>query len=401
MISVAEAQAQLIARIAQLPKAATEIISIMESVGRILASDVLAMRDHPPFPASAMDGYAVRWPDVEKLPATLRIIGESHAGQRFLGAVKAGDAVRIFTGAPVPGGADTIIIQEETSRDGDLITITGAPDKVGGHIRNAGLDALKGQTLVRTGEKLTAARAGLIAASAVSAVEVTVKPRVDLVLCGDELRLPGQSLGEDQIVSTNGLMLGAMLREAGADVIGDDHIVPDDKQALIAIFRNSTAQLIVSAGGASVGARDFIQDAIIAAGGTIDFWKIAMRPGKPLMLGSLNDKLILGLPGNPVSAYVGAILFALPAVRALQGALQILPETISANWTHDWSANGARTDFVRVQVERRTTGLAVRAVAMQDSSMLSVLAGADGLAIIEAGAAAVRAGDPVQILMLN
>jgi molybdopterin molybdotransferase len=401
MISVADAQEQLFARIQSLPPLPAQTVLISDAIGRVLAGDVHAVRDHPPFAASAMDGFAVRWADIQTLPARLQIIGESHAGKRFPNHVQAGQAVRIFTGAPVPSGADTVVVQEDTSRTHDQVTILARPDKSGGHVRPAALDAHKGQLLGQSGDTLSPARAGWIAAAAVASVQVVQRPTVDLVMCGDELRLPGQPLGDDQIVSTNGLVLAGMLGAAGADVVGADHIVPDDRDALSAIFTNATAQLIITAGGASVGERDFIQDAIKNAGGTIEFWKIAMRPGKPLMLGSIGDKIIIGLPGNPVSAFVCATLFAVPAVRALQGARHALPKTTPATWLHDWPANGPRQDYVRVTVEQTLTGYGLRALGQQDSSMLSVLAAAEALAVIPAFAEAARPGDPVQMLALR
>jgi molybdopterin molybdotransferase len=400
MIPVATAQEKLLAHVASVPKPPPETLSIAAAIGRILARDVMALRDQPPFAASAMDGYAVRWADVQSLPTTLQVSGESHAGKRYSGSLAQGEAIRIFTGAPVPPGADTILLQEDTSCSGNTVIVSGRPDKLGGHLRPAALDAHQGQLLARAGERLSAARAGWIAAAAVASVNVAPRPRVDLVMCGDELRLPGQSLGADQIVSTNGLVLDSLLRDSGADVVGSDNIIPDDLDALTAVFKNSQAQLIVTAGGASVGARDFVQEAIRNAGGEIDFWKIAMRPGKPLMVGRTGDKIIIGLPGNPVSAFVGAILFALPAIRALQGATDILPKEIPATWSHAGPANGARADYVRVRLKSTAAGLTVEAHAMQDSSMLSVLAAADALAIIPAGSTAFQPGDPVSVILL-
>jgi molybdopterin molybdotransferase len=401
MISVDAAQEQLLARIAALPIHVAQQVRITDAIGRVLAGDVFAARDHPPFAAAAMDGFAVRWSDIQALPTHLRVVGESHAGKRFSGTMHSGQTVRIFTGAPIPAGADTVVTQEDTVRDSDRVHISGRPDKSGGHVRPAGLDARKGQLLAQRGDTLTPARAGWIAASAVATVDTTPRPRVDLVMCGDELRLPGQQLGEDQIVSTNGLLLAAMLTAAGADVVGADHVVPDDLDVLSAIFANAQAQLIVTAGGASVGARDFVQEAIKNAGGTIEFWKIAMRPGKPLMLGSIGDKIIIGLPGNPVSAFVGATLFAVPAVRALQRAIHVLPAPLPASWLHAWPENGPRADYVRVRVDRHAAGFVVQADGVQDSSMLSVLAHAGALAVVPPFAPAAKAGDAVQIILLN
>jgi molybdopterin molybdotransferase len=400
VISVAEAQERLITLIAGLRKHPAETVFVTDSVGRVLAEDIVARRDHPPFAASAMDGYAVRWADIQTLPVQLRCIGESHAGKRFSAAIAPGTCVRILTGAPVPEGADTVVVQEDVTRDGETVSIRARPEKIGGHIRRAGLDCAAGQILAAKGTEITAARACLLAAAAVTHVPVQAKPQVDLLMCGDELRLPGQSLGADQIVSTNGLLLSALLKQAGAHVAGADHIVPDDLAAMTAIIRNSDADMLVTAGGASVGDRDFVQDAIKAAGGTVDCWKIAMRPGKPLMIATLDNKLIIGLPGNPVSAFVGSLLFALPAVRALQGHERPFPEIMHGVWAESRAANGPRADYVRSVVTPAEKGLAVRALPVQDSSMLSVLADATALAIVPANTPAVAAGAPVQFLPL-
>lgn len=400
MISVAAAQERLIALIDALPPTQAEPIFVTDSIGRILAEDVVARRDHPPFAASAMDGYAVQWADIQSLPTELRCVGQSHAGKRFSGNVSPGEAVRIFTGAPVPAGADTVVVQEDVTRAGDKISIAGRPEKAGGHIRRAGLDCAAGSILATTGTELSAPLACLVASAAVMQVMVQKKTQVDLLLCGDELRLPGQTLGADQIVSTNGVLLQALLQKAGAEVAGADHIVPDDLAALTAVLRHSDAQLIVTAGGASVGERDFLQEAIRAAGGTLDFWKIAMRPGKPLMIATLGQKLIIGLPGNPVSAFVGALLFAQPAVRALQKHRTPFPQIMHGFWSEPRPANGARADYVRCVAIPTGKGLAVHALPVQDSSMLSVLAEANALAVVPPQAPAASAGDPVAFISL-
>ncbi len=400
MISVDDAQARLLALIQDLGNPQSETLAIADSIGRVLHQDVIARRDQPPFASAAMDGYAVHWADIQILPVPLKLIGESHAGTRFPGTVKRGEAVRILTGAPVPNGADTIVVQEDTSRADATVIINDRPEKTGGHIRRAGLDCMTGNLLAKKGTVISAARAGLIAASAISHVEVAQKIRLDLVMCGDELRLPGQSLGADQIVSTNGLVLASLLKEAGADVVGADNIIPDDLDALTAVFRNSEAQIIVTAGGASVGDRDFVQAALVAAGGKIEFWKIAMRPGKPLMIATLGTKLIIGLPGNPVSAFVGAILFGIPAVRAMQGHQQALPDTHAGHWAEARPAGGPRADYVRVKISTTSQGLALRALPVQDSSMLSVLADADALAVVPMNALPAQPGDPAAFLLL-
>jgi molybdopterin molybdotransferase len=400
MISVGDAQSRLSAILAAHGQARPETISISDAVGRVLAQDVFARRDQPPFASSAMDGYAVRWGDIENLPATLKIVGTAQAGKRYSGKLLPGETVRILTGAPVPDDADTVVVQEDVMLEKNSIIVNGRPENRAGHIRRAGLDCAAGRLLAAAGTWLSPALTCLIAAGAVSVVSVGCLPRVDLVMCGDELRLSGQPLGADQIVSTNGLMLATLMRDAGARVVGADNIIPDDLDALTSVFRNSDADIIVTAGGASVGDKDFVQAAILAAGGKLDFWKIAMRPGKPLMIGTLGQKLIVGLPGNPVSAFVGALLFAVPAVRALQGQTHPFPALHAGTWGGAQPENGPRDDYVRVRLERGPTGPIAHGLSVQDSSMLSVLAAADALAVRPAHEAARSPGDPMLFLPL-
>ncbi len=397
MISVSAAQANILALADALPDLAVEQVDITAATGRILAEKVLAPRSQPPFAASAMDGYAVQWSDIQTLPCTLKIIGEAHAGRRFDNPLHAGCAVRIFTGAPVPDGADTVVAQEDTRRDADTVQILDRPALTARHIRPKGQDVAAGTLLAARGTVLDIRQCTFMAGAGVATVPVFPRPTVDLILCGDELKLPGTPLGPDDIVSTNGMLLAHMLRHAGADVRNADRLVPDNLAELTNIIRASTADIMISCGGASVGERDFVQAALRAAGATLAFWKIAMRPGKPFMAATLGDKIIIGLPGNPVSAAVCALLFAQPLVRARARARQPLAATVTGRWAHDVPPNGERADYVRASVDNGAVTLLPR----QDSALLGVLAQADALAVRPAAAAAAHAGDPVELLFLK
>lgn len=394
MISVAEAQARLLGLIT--PSMAYETVPLMQAVGRTLAADVMAKRDHPPFAASAMDGYAVRFADVAQAPAQLTVTGSAIAGKRHLGPVKPGEAIRILTGAPMPADCDTVVLQEECLRRDDVLTVNTAPEHLGAHVRCAGLDVVGGTIIASKAALVTPRLAGLIAAGAVAAVVVHSRPSVMLLACGDELKLPGEALGEDDIVSSNSLVLAGMLRVVGTSVTGDDKVIGDDPAALEAAIRASSADVLISIGGASVGDRDYMQGALVAAGATIDFWRVALKPGKPMMVGKRGKQIIIGLPGNPVSAYVCAVLFAVPALKAMLGQNTFLPQTEKAVWGSDMRENGPRAEYVRVVIEN---GVAT-ALKPQDSSMLSVLARADALAIRPPHAVAAAAGETVDIIWL-
>lgn len=398
MQTVDAAQARLLELCRPLP---TETLPLRAALGRNLAHDVKALRTHPPFDASAMDGYAVRAAEVETLPATLHVIGESAAGRRFAGSVEAGEAVRIFTGAPVPAGTDCVIVQEDVTRDGNAIRITGKPAKPAAHIRRAGLDCATGATIARSGDRLTAARLGLIAAAGHTGIAVHGAPRVELLACGDELKLPGEPLGLDDIVATNGLMLDALLSRSGASVSGADRIVGDDMDALCDAINASDAEILVTIGGASVGDHDLVQSALKRCGTDIAFWKIAMRPGKPLMVGTRGKQLVIGLPGNPVSAQVCALLFVLPAIRYMLGNRDPLPQEQHGLAAVELPPVGERADYQRAQALLADGKWQIAPQPVQDSSMLSVLASANALLIRPAGSPAAAAGSPVRFLQLE
>lgn len=385
------ARNRLLAGIKNLPP---EIIPLEQAAGRSTASAVTARLTQPPFNASAMDGWAVRYAD---LPGPWRIIGTSAAGHPFDGELKAGEAVRIFTGAPVPKGANTIIVQEEMAASAGNVRLTGeGPPHDGAHIRKSGQDFHAGQALLPANTRLTARHIGLIAASGHGSVSVLARPRVALLATGDELVPPGATPGPGQIVNAGSTMLAALFTAAGASVenLG---ILPDDHAAIRSALSAAQADLIVTIGGASVGDHDLIMPVLTELGASLDFWKIAMRPGKPLIAGSLGNIRILGLPGNPVSAYVCALLFAWPLIRALAGkptSLQISQARLSAALP----ATGNRRDYLRAMLQADGT---VQPAATQDSAQLAQLAAANALIVREAHAPAAQSGETVDVIALD
>jgi len=346
-----------------------------------------------------MDGYAIRFGD---MPGPWQIIGESAAGARFEGFVSSGQAVRIFTGAPIPDGADTVIVQEDVERSGERIALTGdGPPRLGAHVRPAGLDFTKGDLLFERGIRLTPARIGLLAAGGHGEVVVHRRPRVALLATGDELVPAGTAPGPDQIVSANSPMLAALLASAGADVAdfgiaGDD---PDEIRA--AIDRASGCDLLITIGGASVGDWDLVLPVLEARGAAIDFWKVAIKPGKPMLTGTLGAMRVIGLPGNPVSAFVCAQLFVLPVLRRMVGSPSPLPRSILARTTMPLEANGGRRDHLRATLVWGGDGWEVTPATRQDSSMLRVLASSNALLVRPENTPAVDAGASVPVLMLD
>lgn len=391
MISVAEAQTRLFALAEPV---ATAQVPLRDAAGRWAAAPVTALRIQPELPLSAMDGYAIRFGD---LPGPLRVIGESAAGRPFAGTVAAGEAVRIFTGAAVPAGADTILVQEEAVRDGDALTLTGeGPPQVGAHVRPVGLDFTDGETLIDAGARLTPARIALAAIAGRATLPVRRRIRVAIAATGDELRAPGAPVPPGAIPESNGAMLAALLAALPVELI-DLGILPDRIDALTAAFAAIDADLLVTSGGASVGDHDLVRPALQAAGTHIDFWRIAMRPGKPLMAGRMRDTVVIGLPGNPVSAHVTALLFVLPMVAHLSGAADPLPARRRAILADPLPANGVREDYLRA-VEQAGT---VRAAGRQDSSMLRTLAASNCLIVRAPHVPAAVPGDSVEILAIG
>jgi molybdopterin molybdotransferase len=391
LLAVDEAQARLLAGVTPL---AAETVPFAAALGRILATDVVAKLTQPPFAASAMDGYAIRWAD---RAGPWQLTGESAAGRGFGGGVGPGEAVRILTGAPLPRGADTVVVQEDVTRDGNTVTLTGdGPPRAGAHIRGAGLDFTVGHPVARAGKRVTPARIGVAAAAGHATLPVHRRPRVALLATGDELVPPGVAPGPDQIVSSNGAMLVALLG-SHSDVI-DGGIVADTREALAAaILAYAEADVLVTIGGASVGDHDLVQPVLREMGATIDFWRIALRPGKPMLAGTMGRMRVVGLPGNPVSAFVCATLFVVPLLRALGGDADPLPRTVPLRLSVDLPANGPRRDYLRAALE---SGI-VAPAAMQDSAMLRVLADSNVLIVRAPFAEATKAGAMVDCIVLD
>jgi len=370
---------------------AVEHIPLRAAAGRWAAAPVVALRTQPELPLSAMDGYAIRFAD---LPGPWRVIGESAAGRPFVGSLAAGEAVRIFTGAAVPNGADTILVQEEAAREGDRLSLDGeGPPAHGAHVRVAGLDFTQGETLIEPGARLTPARIALAAIAGHATLPVRRRIRVAIAATGDELRAPGAPLAPGAIPESNGAMLAAMLAALPVELI-DLGILPDRIDALTAAFAAVDTDLLVTTGGASVGDHDLVRPALEATGTEIDFWRIALRPGKPMMAGRMRDTVVLGLPGNPVSAHVTALLFVLPMVAYLSGASDPLPRRRTAILGTALPANGPRADHIRAVHRDGRAHPADR----QDSSMLRVLAESNCLIVRAPHVPATAAGDSVEIL---
>jgi molybdopterin molybdotransferase len=372
------------------PKIARETVALRAAAGRWAAADVVARRTQPARDLSAMDGYAVRFDD---LGGPLRLIGESAAGHPFDHAIGAGETVRIFTGAALPPGADAVLIQEEAARDGDEVRLAGDGPVRGGNIRRAGIDFAQDQTLIATGDRLTPARIALAASGGYGTLSVARRIRVAIVASGDELTLPGAPLSDRTLPESNGVMLAAMLANLPVDVV-DLGILPDRLDTITEAFRNVEADIVVTTGGASVGDHDLIRPALAAAGGSIDFWRIALRPGKPMLAGKIGEMLVLGLPGNPVSAYVTAAIFLKPVIAAMSGARDPSPATYPAILGAPLRANDRRQDYMRAV----TRDGRVYVADSQDSSLLATLAGADCMIVRAPFAPAANAGDSVEIL---
>ena len=389
LVPVAEAQARLLAL---ADPVATERVSLARAAGRWAAADIHALRTQPAAALSAMDGYAIRFAD---LPGPWTIIGESAAGRPFAGQVGPTQATRIFTGAAMPAGADTVLIQEEAARDGATLVLAGeGPRARGGNTRARGLDFHEGDLLVPAGARLTPARIAVAAIAGHAAISVHRPVRVALAATGDELATPGSG-NSDKLPEANGVMLAALLADLPIELI-DLGILPDDLATMRDAFAAVRADILVTTGGASVGDHDLVRPTLEAAGGAVDFWRVALRPGKPMMAGRLGRAVVLGLPGNPVSAFVTALLFVRPAIARLAGAADPLPRTTAAILGEDLPANGERADYLRA--ERRDGR--VWASTVQDSSMLLTLARSTCLIVRPPHAPAARAGDSAEILDL-
>jgi molybdopterin molybdotransferase len=396
---VAEALARVLAEAEPLP---AEAAPLVDACGRVLAGDVTALRTQPPADVSAMDGYAVRAADVAKAPVRLTLIGEVAAGHPFEGAVGPGEAARIFTGGVLPPGADTIVIQENAVREGDTVVIAESASK-GRHVRVRGLDFERGSVLLARGHRLTDRDLALAAAMNHPTVPVHRRAKMAVLATGDELVMPGTTPGFGEIVYSNGYATMALARHEGCEVV-DLGIVPDRLPETVAGVRRARdigADILVTSGGASVGDYDLVQKALAAEGLALSFWKVALRPGRPMMHGRLGAMHVLGLPGNPVSSYVCAVLFLVPLMRRLVGRGDIAPTLDVARLGCDLPANDERADYLRATLATGPDGMSVATpAAEQDSSMLTRLAGADCLLVRQPHAPAARAGEPCTIIKL-
>lgn len=380
-----------------VPVRPSETIRIADGAGRVLAAPVVARHDQPPFDASAMDGYAVRAADIQ-VGKDYRVVGQSQAGAGFAGELAGGQVARIFTGAPVPVGADAVIIQENTERDGDVVRFSEAAT-AGQNIRPRGLDFANGVDLLGPGTLLSPAALALAAAANVAELEVVRRPRVTLLSTGDELVPPGSELKPGQIVGSNNFALRPMFSPVAE--VTDLGNAPDDEPALRALLEdalNSDADFIVSSGGASVGDHDLVQPVLKALGVEVGFWKIAMRPGKPLMFGTYGGKVLLALPGNPVSSFVTALTIALPALRRAAGLSQPVPPSLHLPLAVPLPANGPRRHYVRGQLVNEDGQTKVMPFSQTDSSLLSTLSRADVLIVQPEASDALSSGAIVEVL---
>jgi molybdopterin molybdotransferase len=400
LMPVAEALSRVLAGAEPLSECS---VPLLQAHGRVLTANVAALRTQPPADVSAMDGYAARAADVAKVPTRLGLVGEVAAGHPFTGTVRPGEAARIFTGGVMPPGSDTVVIQEHTAREGDIVVVTASAPK-GKHIRSEGLDFRAGAVLLRKGHRLGARDLALAAAMNHARLGVHRRPKLALLASGDELVMPGSSPGIGEIVYSNGYATMAMAQREGCEII-DLGIVPDRLQETVAAVRRAKehqADILVTTGGASVGDYDLMRDALAAEGLALSFWKVALRPGRPMLHGRLGRMHVLGLPGNPVSAYVCSLLFLLPLMRLLAGRTDIEPVLEPALLGCDLPENDERADYLRAELLPNPAGAPFAIPApVQDSSMLAPLAAADCLLVREPRAPAAPAGSQCRILRLG
>ena len=400
MKSVADALDAIVADAGPL---GAEQVSLHDARGRVLAAPLIARRNQPPFDVSSMDGYAVRAEDTALPGARLRALGEAPAGHAFAGALEPGTCVRIFTGGRLPAGADAVLLQEDATREGDLVAFAEAAE-AGRYVRRRGLDFAAGETLLLPGRRLGPRHVALAAGAGWPFVPVFRRPRVALLANGDELVRPGEPAGPEQVLASSTYGLRGYVEAWGGEAI-DLGIAADDVESLKELARAARgADVLVTLGGASVGDYDLVQRALGDLGpGALElgFWKVAVRPGKPLIWGRLGHARFLGLPGNPVSALVGAWLFLRPLLAALAGEPPPAPPLRRARLGRDLGANDRREDYLRSEVRWEGEELVATPFAVQDSSMLATLARADGLVIRAPHAPAARAGDPVDVLVFE
>ncbi|CVI55051.1 molybdopterin molybdotransferase MoeA [Agrobacterium leguminum] len=401
LLPVDEAMRRLLE--AAVPVTESETLPLAECDGRVLSADLIARLTQPPFDASAMDGYALRSADAAEIGSVLTVIGQAAAGHAFTGTVGEGQAVRIFTGAPVPQGADTILIQEDAEvLEGGKIR-TAFDVTAGRHIRPRGQDFTEGEAALTAGRELGFTDLTLAAAMNHAALTVYRRPRIAILATGDELLPPGSAPQPAQIIASNTFGVAALARQAGAEVLDLGIIADDDRLIRAAIGKAVAAKVdvLVTLGGASVGDHDLVQAALKAEGMQLDFWRIAMRPGKPLMVGSIGAMQVLGLPGNPVASLVCGLLFLEPLLRSIARRAP-LQRTTTARTATPLKANDHRQDYLRARFSTDENGLLVaEAHAKQDSSMMKILAHSDGLIVRPPNAPAAAAGAECPVIRLR
>ena len=393
LLPLAEAQARLIALAKPLP---IERVPVGEALGRYLAEPLVAARTQPPADLSAMDGYAMRQAD---MPGPWRVVGESSCGHPFGGICGAGEAVRIATGALMPEGTNIVLMQEDAAREGDVLKLTGTPpDPLGKHIRRTGNDFAAGAQLLPKGTRLGPAQLGLVLSAGHNLIAVRRIPRIVVIDSGDELSDDAASCAVHQIPASNGVMLEAMMRQAVPCEVLRIGPVGDTLDALAQALKSAEyGDVVVTSGGASVGDHDLIRPAIADWGASLDFWKVALKPGKPIMVATRAHQVVVGLPGNPVSSNVTAFLFVLPLLRALLGAAECLPRPMAGTAAESLPAGGPRQEFLRAAFD----GRAATARLNQDSGALCSLARANALIDRPVDAPAVEPGGPISVYLFE
>jgi len=398
LLPVAEALANILADASPLP---VEDATLDDALGRVLAQDLKALRTQPPADVSAMDGYAVRAADVATVPITMKLIGEVAAGHPFDGSIGAGETARIFTGGVMPDGSDTVVIQEIAQRDGDKVTFA-KPTAKGRNVRLKGIDFTAGQVLLAKGRRLSDRDLMLAAAMNYPRLSVHRRPKVAVLGTGDELIAPGGTPKPGEIVYSNGFALRALAQSEGAEAI-DLGVVPDKVEAISAAVRRASeakADVLVTTGGASVGEHDLVQRALVAEGLSLSFWRLALRPGRPMMYGRLRGTQVLGMPGNPVSSYVCSFLFLVPVIRRLAGRQDVALARQDAVLGADLKENDEREDYLRATLKDGPNGPIATPLPNQDSSLMAPLAAAHCLLIRPPFAQKAPAGSRCVILKL-
>ena len=394
LLNFEEAQARILAAARTLP---AELVPVGAGAGRVLAEDVRSTIDLPPFPSSAMDGYAVRTVD---LPGTLRVVGESAAGAPFAGALGPGDAVAISTGAVVPEGADAVVPVERVVKQDNIVEIDRRLD-AGASIRPRGGDLRAGDVVAAAGTRLGPAAIAGIAAAGIASVPCSRRPRVAILATGSELVLPGEPLDPGQIYESNTLMLAAALAAAGAEIVSGPAVRDDEASLREALARGLECDVLVTSGGVSVGEHDLVREVERELGVEEGFWRVAIKPGKPLAFGTRGDTLVFGLPGNPVSALVGAELFVKPALRALQGISEPLPRFEPGRLANDLRRNPERDEFVRARTRTDGDAVVLEPLRGQESHMIASASAADALVHVPRGNGDLTADAVISWLRLN